>query len=71
MGIQYHLLPPMAIDLPVCDDVPMKVTVTGYAENYDWLGLGGNLACFLSILVCHEIPHNPIFVLLCSWNKLR
>ena len=39
----------MAINLPVWEEIPMNVTVTGYEENYDQLGLGRNLACFVIV----------------------
>jgi hypothetical protein len=35
VGFPYYIIPPMAIDLPVCEDVPMNVAVAGYEGNYD------------------------------------
>ncbi len=49
MKLHYLMLHPMAIDLPVCEYVPMIVTVAGYEKNYDWLGLGRNLAWFVVV----------------------
>eukprot|EP00804_Cyclotella_cryptica_P018112 CCRYP_005898-RB/>CCRYP_005898-RB protein AED:0.02 eAED:0.02 QI:1433/1/1/1/0.93/0.88/17/82/2547 len=35
VGVPYYIIPQMAIDLPVCEDIPMNVTVAGYQGNYD------------------------------------
>ena len=67
MKLHYHILLPMDIDLLVCEYVPM-ITAAGYEENYDWLELDGNQACFLreflcAMIYCHITPYLFYFVL--------
>ncbi len=58
----------MSIHLPVYEYVPMSVTVEGYEENYDRLGLGRNLAWLLLLwmLVHYPASHTWFTLLIIS-----
>jgi hypothetical protein len=63
VGIPDDIIPPIAIDLPVCNEAPMDIQVAGYRGSYDrllevcqkliataYLGI-----CILSFIILYEI----------------